>query len=275
MSLAHAAAVLHWLKHGRIDVAVGELSNAMGWPKSSCSRLLKDMARLGLLERDEATRRYRPGLLMLELGRTYSAGDPVLEALDAELQDMTRRTGYSTGISILDGIDIVVLRSRPGTNQLRVVTPPGTRGPAWANSTGRMLLARLADAEIARRFADFPPRPRPNAPGTLAELMARVNRARARGWDESDDESLPGLAGISVAVDDHERRSAFAPYVAYSASQVEPPERAELAAMLQDMAARIDARFGRAQAAPALLAGNGPPGPKRTAQNTARETAHG
>jgi len=252
MSLANAAAVLHWLKRGRSDVAVLELSTAMGWPKSSASRLLKDMARLGLLERDEATRRYRASLLMLELGRNYAAGDPVIEAVDAELQEMTRRTGYSTGVSILDGVDIVVLRSRPGTHPLRVVTPPGTRGPAWANSTGRMLLARLPDGEIARRFEVFPPRPRPNAPGTLDELMARVNRARLCGWDVSNDESLPGLAGISVAIEDHDGKSAFAPYVAYSASQVEPKERAELAAMLQDMAARVEARFGRAPPAPRL-----------------------
>jgi DNA-binding IclR family transcriptional regulator len=252
MSLANAAAVLHWLKHGRADVAVGEMSTAMGWPKSSASRLLKDMARLGLLERDEVTRRYRPGLLMLELGRAYAAGDPVLEAVDAELQEITRRTGYSSGISILDGIDIVVLRSRAGTHPLRVVTPPGTRGPAWANSTGRMLMTLLPDAEIARRFATFPPRPRPNAPGTLEELMGKVNRARVRGYDESDDESLPGLAGISVAIEDHDGKSAFAPYVAYSASQVDPAERAELAAMLQDMAARVETRFGRARPAPRL-----------------------
>lgn len=248
MSLANAAAVLHWLKRGRSDVAVVELATAMGWPKSTASRILKDMARLGLLERDEATRRYRPGLLMLELGRAYAAGDPVLEAADAELQDITRHTGYSTGISILDGIDIVVLRSRPGTHPLRVVTPPGTRGPAWANSTGRVLMTLLPDAEIARRFAVFPPRPRPNAPGSLDELMAKVNRARARGHDESEDESLPGLAGLSVAIEDHDGKSAFAPYIAYSASQVEPKERAELVARLKDMALRLDERFGRAAA---------------------------
>lgn len=252
MSLANAAAVLHWLKRGRSDVAVLELSTAMGWPKSSASRLLKNMASLGLLERDETTRRYRAGLLMLELGRAYAAGDPVLEAVDAEMQDITLRTGYSTGISILDGIDIVVLRSRPGTHPLRVVTPPGTRGPAWANSTGRLLLARLSDEDIARRFAVFPPKPRPNAPGTLAELMALVNRARDRGWDVSNDESLPGLAGISVAIQDLDGRTALAPYIAFSASQVEPKERDELVAMLRDMTARIETRFGRQPSAPRL-----------------------
>lgn len=252
MSLANAAAVLHWLKRDRRDVAVSELSTAMNWPKSSTSRLLKDMARLGLLERDETSRRYRAGLLMLELGRQYSAGEPLLEAADAELQEITRQTGYSTGISMLDGTDIVVLRSRAGSNPLRVVTPPGTRGPAAANSTGRVLLARLPDEEIARRFTPFPVRPRPNAPGSVKELLARVNQARVLGFDESNDESLPGLCGLSVAIADARNPAGLAPYIAFSASQLEPGERRRLADMLVDMAARLAERFEPASAAPAL-----------------------
>lgn len=245
MSLANAAAVLHWLKRDRIGVAVGEMSIEMGWPKSSTSRLLKDMAELGLLERDPATRRYRPGLLMLELGRQYRAGEPLIEAVDAELQELTRRTGYSTGISILDGISIVVLRSRAGTHPLRVVTPPGTRGPAWGNSTGRCLLARLPDEEIARRFTPFPLAARPNMPMTLEKLMQLIARARAQGWEESNDEALPGVGGVSVAIGDPEDTAAFAPYFAFSASQVGRQERRELANMLLDMATRLGVRMVR------------------------------
>lgn len=245
MSLANAAAVLHWLKRDRRETGVAELSAVMGWPKSTTSRLLKDMATLGLLERDGQTLRYRPSLLMLELGRAYGAGDQILEAADAALQEITRRTGHSTGISVLDGIEIVVLRSRAGTHPLRIVTPPGTRGPAWANSTGRVLLARLDDGEIARRFTPFPPRPRPRAPGALDELMARITRARSRGYDESDDEALPGLSGLSVAIEDRETPGgAFASYVAFSAVQVDAAARRELAGMMLDLAASLAERFG-------------------------------
>jgi DNA-binding IclR family transcriptional regulator len=239
MSLANAAAVLHWLKRDHEDVAVGELSVAMGWPKSSASRLLKDMATLGLLERDPVTRRYRPGLLMLELGRRYTSGEPLIEVVDAKLRELTLRTGYSSGISILDGTDIVVLRSRPGTNPLRVVTPPGTRGPAWANSTGRCLLARLPDAEIAARFTPFPSGGRLEAPSSLPALMERIRETRRRGWDISNDESLLGVSGISIAIADPDGSIAFSPYFAFSAAQVSQPERQELADMLIDMAARL------------------------------------
>jgi DNA-binding IclR family transcriptional regulator len=246
MSLANAAAVLHWLKRDRHDVAVGELAGTMGWPKSSSSRLLKEMHDLGLLERDPETRRYRVGMLMLELGRHYRAGEPLVEAADAELAELTRQTGHSTGISLLDGINVVVLRSRPGTHPLRVVTPPGTRGPAWGNSSGRVLLARLADAEIADRFTPYPESPLGNAPADLARLMQRIARARAQGWDDSQDEAWAGIGGVSVAVDDPHAGAPFAMYFAFSSMQVSRPERRELGGVMLDVAARLRARFGDA-----------------------------
>jgi len=244
MTLANAAALLHWLKSRRSDIAVGEASAAMGWPKSTTSRLLKNMQRYGFLERDPATRRYRLGLLILERAGHHRAGEPLLEAADAALAELTRQSGHATGISILDGIEVVVLRSRAGTQPLRVVTPPGSRGPAWAASTGRALLARLPDAEIVARFRDFPQPPRPAAPHSLPVLMQRIRRVRSAGWEEASDEQMPGLGGVSVAVADPQTGDAMALYVAFSALHVNRQQRRELAAMLLDVAGQLARRFG-------------------------------
>lgn len=243
-ALSNVVAILRWARGREPDFGVGEVSQGLDMPKSTASRLLKDMSIQGLLERDAATQRYRVGLLLLELGRQYRAGQPLIEAADTALIDLTRQTGYATGISLLDGAEIVVLRSRPGTHPLQVVTPPGTRGPAWANSTGRNLLARLSDAEIARRFTPYPKLDRPNAPTSLAQLMERIARARARDFDESDDEALPGVAAVSVAVADPQSGDAVSLYIAFSGLHVNRQARRELAALLLDVKAALAVRFG-------------------------------
>jgi len=243
-ALTNVVAILRWARGREPDFGVGEVALGLDMPKSTASRLLKDMARQGLLERDAATQRYRVGMLLLEVGRQYRAGQPLVEAADSAMVDLTRRTGYATGISLLDGADIVVLRSRPGTHPLQVVTPPGTRGPAWANSTGRNLLARLPDAEIERRFTPYPELDRPNAPCDLAQLMERITRARARGYDESDDEALPGVAAVSVAVTDPQSGDAMSLYIAFSGLHVNRQRRRELATMLLDVKSGLVARFG-------------------------------
>jgi len=244
MTLANAAALFHWIKRNADDFAVGEVSQALGWPKSSTSRLLQNMHRHGLLERDPATRRYRLGLLILELAGRHRAGEPLVEAADAALAELTRQTGHATGISILVGTEVIVLRSRAGTQPLRVVTPPGNRGPAWATSTGRALLARLPDAEIAQLFRRFPRPPLPAAPHSLPALMQRIRRVRSAGWEEASNEQMPGLGGVSVAVADARTGDAVALYFAFSALHVNRPERRALAAMLLEAASGLAARFG-------------------------------
>lgn len=49
------------------ELTVTTLVNELGMPKSSASRLLKQMAELGLLEKKNNAPIYRPGLLIMEL----------------------------------------------------------------------------------------------------------------------------------------------------------------------------------------------------------------
>ena len=240
MSLSRAAAVLDWMRRNNADVGVSELSVTLGWPKSSTSRLLKDMAAVGLLRRDEASKRYRVGLMMVELGRHYGSTDVVLERADAALSEETRQTGHSTGISTLDGRDIVVLRSRSGTNLLRFVTPPGTRGPAFVTSTGWALLAELDDATIAKLMTPFPRSPQPGGPRSLPELMQRIDAVRRRGWAEAVDEWVPGISAISVAIRATEYDATYALYITFTTGQAAAPERARLARRLLAVADAIN-----------------------------------
>ncbi|MCW5750048.1 MAG: IclR family transcriptional regulator [Alphaproteobacteria bacterium] len=249
MSLAKVAAILRRLARDQHDLAVGELAEAMNWPKSSASRLLKDMHQHGLLERDYGTRRYRPSLLMLQLAARYRSAEPLVEAADKALAELTRRTGQATGISVLDEQDVVVLRSRAGSQPLRVVTPPGDRGPAWATSTGRVLLARLTDEEIARRFRKFPRRPGVGGPASLEALMQRIQRIRAAGWEEAANEAMTGLGGVSVAVEDAQNGDAFALYFAFSSLHVHKQQRRELARHLREAADALARRFNAQPAA--------------------------
>jgi DNA-binding IclR family transcriptional regulator len=243
-TLANAAEVLRWLKDDRREAGVAEIAAAMGWPKSSASRLLKEMQQLGLLERDAASRQYRVGLLVFELARHYRAGNPLVEAADAAMAELTRRTGHAAGIAVLDGIDVVVLRGRPGIHPLAVFRPPGSRAPAWATSNGRCLLARLPDAEIAARFQEFPSSSLPSAPKSLDELMKRIGQVRAAGWEESRDEANPGVSGVATAVTDPSSGDALALYFVISTPSTDRDQRRTLANLLLEVAGQLAAQFG-------------------------------
>lgn len=222
-----------------------ELADAMGLPRSTVSRLLQRMHEAGLVERDPQTLRYSTGLLVFEAGRGYRAGDPLIEAADAAIASLSRRTGHSFGVSVLVGRDVMGVRYRVGSQPLRVVLPPGERSPAMATATGRALLARKTDDAVRGLFDPFPEPPTSRAPASLEALLRRLAVVRARGHELAVDEVFDGLAAIAVAVSgDEGERMTVALFAAFSALHVSAPQRQALAAQLRQEAGRLGRAFG-------------------------------
>lgn len=199
--LESATSVFRLMTRSGRSLTVSDVAEGLSLPKSSVSRLLKQMLGCGLLERDAATLAYGPSLLMLELGRLVQASSPVPHRMENALQELVAATGHTGYISVLDSTrqNVVVLRVFHGKHALRVVTEPGERGIATATSTGRALLARLDDAHIDALVDKVSGKDRAAA---LAGLKTRLRQVRAQGWAVAIDESLPGVGSVSCAVGD-------------------------------------------------------------------------
>lgn len=202
--LDSATSVLRLFARSEHDLTVTDIVAGLNLPKSSASRLLKQMMECGLLERDAQTLAYRPALLLLEVSHQVRATAPLLRRMEQALEALVHESGHTGYISVLDetGTSVVVLRVHHGTHPLRVVTWPGHRSPAVATSTGRALLARLDDTVIDARFAALLPAASPNSPQDLAGLHASLQRIRQQGWASAQDEALPGVGSLSCAVAD-------------------------------------------------------------------------
>jgi DNA-binding IclR family transcriptional regulator len=202
--LDSAANVLRLFARSECDLTVTDIVTGLNLPKSSASRLLKQMMECGLLERDAQTLAYRPALLLLEVSHQVRAATPLLRRMEQELEALVHESGHTGYISVLDetGTSVVVLRVHHGTHPLRVVTWPGHRSPAISTSTGRALLARLDDATVDARFAALVAKAAPRSPRDLASLQAGLARVRQEGWSLALNEALPGVGSLSCAVAD-------------------------------------------------------------------------
>ena len=177
-ALDNAIEILRCFSAHRPEIGNADVIRLTGKPKSSTSPLLRQLKECGLLEQDALTRRYRPGLLLFELGRLHRTQNDFVAAAEARLRAVCARTGHTGYIAVLDGAEQVVLRVVGGSNPLQVVTPPGVRAPAFATSNGRAMLARLSDAEIRGRLPKRLPAISPSAPQSLAALMVRIAEIR-------------------------------------------------------------------------------------------------
>ncbi|MGE3145438.1 MAG: IclR family transcriptional regulator [Pseudorhodoplanes sp.] len=241
-TIRNAAAVLRLLSPERLELSVTEVARLLNMPKSSVSRLLKAMMEEGLLAPIGNSPRYRAGNLLIEVASLHGRNSTLMEAAETALADICKTTRHSGYISVLDGIDILVLRVFRGAEPLRVVTPLGSRAPAYATSTGRALLARLTDDEIRRLYSspgDFRVHAE-NAPQSIDELLTRLARVRRTGWCEAIDEAVPDVGSVSVAVNDPLTET-LALCVSFPAHLVSKTDRLEIADMLTRTARQIQA----------------------------------
>jgi len=220
-------------------ITMSDVTKHLGIPKSTASRMLTQLCKYGFVDRDAQSLAYRPGLMLLEAAHVVHRMSSLSLQLEETLNDLSRQTGHTGYISVLDGRDVLVLRVVAGTHALRVVTYPGSRSPAWATSTGRALLAREDDDVLSREFGNHLESAGNNSPSTLEMLMERLSEVRQRGWSVAVDEAVPGACSVSCAVGCPQTRETLAFCLTFPASMASTEEIERLASLLLAQARQI------------------------------------
>ena len=163
-------------------IGVSELAREVGLSRSSAHRYIATLAALGYLEQDRATRRYRLGPRVLDLGFSAINSMELRAARASHLQALSDATGHTVNMAVLDGVDIVyVERCRSasiGQREIDLNLHVGSRLPAYCTSMGKVLLAGLQPDELEQRLAQMELSRR--GPNTIVGVKALRRGARAR-----------------------------------------------------------------------------------------------
>ena len=230
-TLENSIAVLRLFNAERHELTVTEASRILTMPKSSVARLLTNMRDLGLLEGSGRQPRYRIGPLFFEISQQYRLRSSLIEKAESVITSLSGETGHTGYVSILQGTEVLVMRVKPGSHALRVVTPPGQRLPACETAIGRSLMARLTDERVRALYPNGLSSSKPTSPQSLDELLKSLATVRRRGWAESLDEAVPGVGSTSIAIEDSVDHEMVGLCLTYSAS-VQKSEKMEMAPQL-------------------------------------------
>lgn len=197
--------ILRLFADGEAQAGVASLGQQLGWPKSTSSRVLLQMAEAGLLERDLVDRQYRLGPLVRRLAQAQQRARPAARQLAREaLMRLSAQSGHAAHLSVLDGNESVLLEHFVGPNPLQVMSPIGTRLPASITAMGRALLSRLTQDEFRARYGDdeakqLPIAP-PRCPQTVGALARLVKHAAHERSAIAVEEGLPGVAAVATTL---------------------------------------------------------------------------
>jgi DNA-binding IclR family transcriptional regulator len=192
--------IFEYFAHRQSPATVSEVANALEYPISSTSVLLKSLLSMGYLEYLQDTRSYLPTIRFGLLGtwmfeRLFSDEEPVLHLMD-ELQLQTSETIV---LAMKHGWSLDYIRVLQSIAPVRFEIRPGSRRPIWLPATGKVLLAQLTDEAVTgllRRVNSEPENKRVEIKPFLKE-MAQVRR---QGYAISEGSVVPDTAMFAMAL---------------------------------------------------------------------------
>jgi IclR family acetate operon transcriptional repressor len=190
-----AITVLDTLAEGG-ELGTNEIARRTDMTPSTVSRQLGTLAASGLVERVDATGRYRLGLRIVHLANALLARLDVREVARPHLVALVEATGETATLSVPGDQDAITVDFVPGSHQVQPVSRLGRPSIAHATSAGKVMLAFSG-----RELPDGPLRA--YTPATITDtqaLAAEIARVREQGWAQAVGEREPDLAAIAAPV---------------------------------------------------------------------------
>ena len=177
---------------------LAELSAATGLPKTTLHRACAAMQERGFVER-AGDAGYALAARAVELG-TRSSCSALVSAFEAEAEGLLARHDETTCLVVLDDRDALFIAKAETSQAVRLVTRVGSRLPAFAAASGRVLLAALEPAAVDRLLRGVDLVTPVGRRMRLDELHAILDRARADGHAENVNETSLGLECMAVPI---------------------------------------------------------------------------
>ena len=192
--------VLDLLGADHDGLGVQEIARRLAVHPSTASRLLGTLAAAGLIDRDEATGRYRLGARIVGLAAAAVDRLPVVSQARPELEHLSAVTAETVNLAIRDGSHVVYVDQVTPAQTVVMASWVGRRSPVHASSSGKVLLAfgdERAREHLIRRPLEALTARTVTDPARLAEVLRQVRR---QGYAASAGELEDGLVTIAAPV---------------------------------------------------------------------------
>jgi IclR family acetate operon transcriptional repressor len=205
-SVDHALELL-LLFRSRPTLRVSEVADQLDVARSTAHRLLGMLVHRQFAVRDPATRAYRPGPRLVEIGLAAVGALDVRTRMRPYLTEVAARTGETVSLLVLEGDMAHFIDSIESQQTVRVGSRFDARMPAHATSAGKAMLAALTTEEV---LASYPNEKLATVTertiATRSQLLAELARVRVAGYAVNFEESETGLGAIGMAVTDTDGR---------------------------------------------------------------------
>lgn len=180
-----------------------ELARRSGLPVGTVHRILLELKKQGLIIQNNVTKKFRLGLLLVELGFIARENLSIMESAKPVLKDLAEQAQETAHITIQDGCDGVLIDKIETVHQLKVVESVGMRTPLTQGALKKAILAFLPPDEvnnICHRIEKI--YIKKGTPWNFSVVMEELGSIRESGYAISYGEVTSGTVAIASPVFD-------------------------------------------------------------------------
>ena len=221
-----------------------DLARAVEMNKATTYRLLSALEYEGLLMRDAHTGAYRLGPEIIALGGRALRSNDLRSAGYAELEWLACTAGEAATLEILVNDQVLILEEIPASHLVAPWQTIGTRHPAHATSTGKLLLAFLPAQERASRLHLPLQRLTERTIVDIEELERQLVAIKMQGYATAVEELEDGYVAVSAPVRNHNGEVVAAVSIGGPITRLNAGRLPECIDLVRQAGRRISERLG-------------------------------
>jgi DNA-binding IclR family transcriptional regulator len=183
------------------QIRLSEATRYLGVASSTAHRLLAMLAYRGFVRQDQVSKAYLPGPSLTGVAFAIFSRIDIQRSAMPIMRSLSEQLRETIHVGMLDGASVRFVAAVEGPAAVRVASRFGRTMPAHCTSTGKAMLAQLAQAELRQLLPDEQlQRITSHSIGSRTELEAELSRIRERGYAVNREESEEGVASVAVVI---------------------------------------------------------------------------
>lgn len=227
-------------------MGIMDLSNSLGFHKSTVHRLVTSLQYMGYIRQDEESLKYSLSLKFLQIGSRILEQNDMAALIHPSLKKLSEQVGETVHLVRREGTEAVYIdKVEFNVGSIRMVSRVGSRIPLYCSGVGKALLAELSDEKIRAIWdASEIKRLTPKTITSFGELMARLEQVRRDGYAIDDEENEEGVRCIAASLYDYHKEPVYALSISAPVSRMAGERLQELKNAVLDFKKEIAGSLG-------------------------------
>lgn len=239
--------VLEALAFADEELSLTRLQAQLQLPPPTLHRLLHALVERGYVEQNGDSRRYGPGLKILEIAEAAKRNSrfDLCRVVRPFLQRLTDDSGESSNLVIRHNSRIVYVEQVPSPRSVRMFTEVGHRAPLYCTGAGKAILSCLSSDQLNAYVATVQlDRLTPHTLASADDLMQEIVHIRRHGFAVDNEEFEAGVRCVAAPIVDSSGRVVAAISVSGPTTRMSFERAEELGPQISHMSALCSTQLG-------------------------------